>query len=230
MPTQIKNPAAMGLTGPSTMAERIYERLREMILRAEIAPGEKLLPTQLAQMFGVSPTPIREALRLLEQANLVEITPHRGAIVRSSLSAKQVDELYTVRLGLEQLAIRIISSAPPQDGWDHLQQAVEKYRRGVAKDDFEQALLWDMRFHSLIVQAASNRILEEMFGRLENQIQILRRLDRGLTRRQQSLQDHEIIMQALKRGNYAAAQAALEKHILIGREHVLEVLSKLEKS
>lgn len=220
----------VGLSGPNTIAGRIYERMREMILRAEIMPGEKLLPAQLAQTFGVSATPIREALRLLEQANLVEIMPHRGAIVRPTLTAKQVDDLYTVRLVMEQLAMRSASFSSSRREWGELEEAVENYGRAIAKDDFENALLWDLRFHRLLIQASGNQVLEEIFARLENQIQILRRLDRGMTRRQSSVKDHRLIVKALKRGDYDAAQAALERHILNGREHVLNVLGKLPGS
>jgi len=197
-----------------------------MILRVEIAPGEKLLPAQLSQMFGVSPTPVREAIRLLEQANLVEITPHKGAIVRPILSAKQVDDLYTMRLALEQLAIRLAMSISADDPWAGLEQAVENYGKALEEDDFESALTWDLQFHNLIAQASGNQILQEVFARLGVQIQILRRMDRGTTRRLQSHKDHETILKALKRRDSNSAMAALEKHIADGRKHVLEVLSQ----
>jgi DNA-binding GntR family transcriptional regulator len=227
---QPKGNATIGLEGPSTIAGRIYERVRDMILRAEISPGEKLLPRQLSEMFGVSSTPIREALRLLEQANLVEIIPHKGAIVRPILSAKQVDDLYTVRLALEQLAIRSVRSTLPDSQWEGLRQAVENYAEANEADDFEGALIWDMRFHSLLAQASDNEILQDIFAKLENQTQVLRRLDRGKTRRQQSLHDHRIILEALKRRDYDSAMAALEEHIMNGKKHVLDILSKLDQS
>ncbi len=178
-------------------------------------------------MFGVSPTPVREALRLLEQANLVEITPHKGAIVRPILSAKQVEDLYTVRLALEQLAVRLALAMPGTNHWDSLQQAVANYSAAIDKDDFESALTWDMRFHSLLVQASGNEILREMFSRLENQTQVLRRFDRGAIRRQQSSQDHQRILDAVKRSDYSAAAQALEEHIQTGRRHVLEIVNTL---
>jgi len=224
--TNAKANSTISLDGPSTISGRIYERLREMILRVEVAPGEKLLPAQLSQMFGVSPTPVREAIRLLEQANLVEITPHKGAIVRPILSVKQVDDLYTMRLALEQLAIRLAISISGDDPWAGLEQAVENYSKALDEDDFESALMWDMRFHSLIAQASGNQILQEMFARLEAQVQILRRMDRGGIRRLQSLKDHGLILQALKRRDYDGALTALEEHIVNGRKHVLEILSE----
>lgn len=225
----IKSTRLIGLQGPSTIAGRIYEQMRDMILRAEIPPGEKLPPAQLSQMFGVSPTPVREALRLLEQANLVDITPHRGAIVRPILSEKQVDDLYTVRLAMEQLAIRLAIPNTTSSHWDGLQQAAANYVAAVQQDDFESALMWDMRFHSMLIQASGNEILRDMFSKLENQIQVLRRLDRGLVRRQQSLKDHQIILEAVRRRDYSAAAQALEEHILRGRKHVLEIVNNLDR-
>lgn len=225
----LKSNTTIRLDGPSTIAERIYERLRDMILRAEIAPGEKLLPGQLSQMLGVSSTPVREALRLLEQANLVEITPRKGAIVRPIMSAKQVEDLYTVRLALEQLALRQVTATNPDRSWEDLQQTVENYARAVEQDDFETALAMDMRFHSLLIQASGNEILQDIFARLENQIQILRRMDRGAMRRQQSRKDHQMILRALKRKDYDSARAVLESHILTGKKHVVEVLNQLDQ-
>ncbi len=226
----LKGNATIGLDGPSTIAGRIYERVRDMILRAEIAPGEKLLPRQLSEMFGVSSTPIREALRLLEQENLVEIIPHKGAIVRPILSAKQVNDLYLVRLALEQLAVRLASAALPDNQWEDMQQAVDNYAKALKADDFEGALTWDMRFHSLIIQASGNETLQEIFARLENQTQILRRMDRGKTRRQQSRKEHQMILEALKRRDCDGAMAVLEGHIMSGKNHVLDILSKLDQS
>ena len=226
----LKSNAPMGLEGPSTIAGRIYERVRDMILGAEIAPGEKLLPRRLSEMFGVSSTPIREALLLLEQENLVEIIPHKGALVRPILSAKQVDDLYVVRLALEQLAIRLANSISPDNRWEGVQQAVENYAKTLKADDFEGALAWDMRFHSLIIQASGNEALQEIFAKLENQTQILRRMDRGKTRRQQSLKEHRMILEALKRHDCDGAMAVLEDHIMSGKNHVLDILSKLDQS
>jgi len=221
--------ANVGL-GPDTLPERIYERIREMILRAEIAPGEKLLPARLAEAFHVSVTPMREAFRLLEQENLVDIVPRKGAIVSPIMSKKQVEELYTVRLALEQLAVRLVVAHSTDSMWDALSQAAEEYGKAMKADDFEPALMWDMRFHSVIVHSSGNELLEQIFEKLSNQIQILRRMDRGQTRRLQSDKEHHLILQAFKSRDEKRALEVLENHITSGRRHVLEFLDRLHGS
>jgi DNA-binding GntR family transcriptional regulator len=225
---QVKGNPTVGLDSPTTITGILFERVRDMILRAEIAPGERLLPRELSIRFGVSSTPIREALRLLEQANLVQIVPHKGAVVRPILSVRQAEEIYTVRLALELLALKLYQSSEPKQQWESLRRATENYARAHEADDFEAALTWDMRFHNALVAASGNAVLQDVFARLENQIQVLRRLDRGQTRREQALRDHRTILESLTQGDFPSATAALEEHILNGKESVLANLSKLE--
>jgi DNA-binding GntR family transcriptional regulator len=209
----------------STLSERIYERVREMIIHAELKPGEKLTSGHLAQMFGVSSTPIREALRMLEQSCLVEIIPHRGAIVRPVLSAKQAQDIYTVRLALEQLAVRLIVARGDEVDWRELRQVAELYAVASEKGNFRDALQWDLEFHGALVRASGNQVLAETNSRLENQIQMVRSLDRGAPRWIQAIKDHQTIIDALLRQDVDAAIAALSNHITAGQRYVVGIVN-----
>src|SRR5580765_7999038 len=90
---------------PATLVEVAEHRLRDAILRGALQPGEKIVEEQLCADFGISRAPLREALRLLGQQGLVEHLPRRGVRV-TQLSARDIDELFTLRDALEQFAVR----------------------------------------------------------------------------------------------------------------------------
>src|SRR2546423_13163446 len=89
-----------------SLQEKVYDHLKQAILAGEIEPGERLLETRLAQSLGVSRIPVREAIRKLEREGLIVVFPRRG-VYASSLSPRDVDEVYAVRAVLEGLAARL---------------------------------------------------------------------------------------------------------------------------
>ncbi len=93
----------------SNLSHRIYEILKDQIINEELAPGERLLDDKLASSFGVSRTPVREALTRLTSEGLVEITPRSGIYVKK-LTRKDVEEIYKIRKVLEGLAAREATS------------------------------------------------------------------------------------------------------------------------
>jgi len=99
-------------TAYKTMQEIVYDTIREAIQIGRYAPGQRLIADELAQELGTSRMPVREALRRLEVAGLVSITPHRGAVV-SELSEQEIVEIYHIRAVLEGLAARLAASLLP---------------------------------------------------------------------------------------------------------------------
>src|SRR5919202_6686418 len=89
-----------------SLQEKVYDHLKQAILAGEIQPGERLLETRLAKSLGVSRIPVREAIRKLEREGLIVAFPRRG-VYASSLSPRDVDEVYAVRAVLEGLAARL---------------------------------------------------------------------------------------------------------------------------
>src|SRR5213592_3700218 len=107
----------MESTGPLTsvsLVELATARLRHEILSGTLEPGERLIEEQLTQRFGISRAPLREALRLLGQQGLVEHLPRRGVRV-AELSARDIDELFTLRDALEQFAVQCAAARPPDE-------------------------------------------------------------------------------------------------------------------
>src|SRR5215213_10163868 len=146
---------------PPTTARRVREEIQRAIITGALAPGERLTAEALAHRFGTSRTPIREALLSLEAEGLVEIEPHRGAIVRPFDAAGLV-ELYELRAVMEPYAAH---RAAERIGADALAALEENCRRaqalgGADAGAVQGQIALDEEFHRLVVAAAESPRLE----------------------------------------------------------------------
>ena len=114
-----------------SLADHAISQIRQAILEGELAPGEHLREEVLAEMLSVSRGPVREALTRLEQEALVIREPNRGVFV-CRLNLNDVDEVYSLRLALEKLAVRLAIETPCQAELDAMQQTVDRMRMKAA--------------------------------------------------------------------------------------------------
>lgn len=150
-------PAGETLAPPS-LVEMAVHRLRSEILSGALAPGERIVEGQLTQRFGTSRAPLREALRLLGEQGLVEHLPRRGVRV-TRLSARDIDELFTLRDALEQFAVRCALSGPTRLPLDGLRGAVEEMQRAAVEGDALQKAAAHRAFHLALVALAGHHHL-----------------------------------------------------------------------
>ncbi len=132
------------LPGPTAVI-LVHAQLRQLILAERLKPGEWLRQEDLASRLGVSRTPIREALRLLAEEGLVEMTPHRGARI-TPLSLEELEEIYAARLGLEGLVARYAATNMSNDVLDTLRHALPQLARLATSGDIESYLREDRQF------------------------------------------------------------------------------------
>jgi DNA-binding GntR family transcriptional regulator len=207
-----------------TNAERVFEDLRAAIEAGEYPPGERLRTEALAERFGTSRTPVREALMLLEGAGLVAIEPRRGAVVRSFDPADLVD-LYEVRAILEARAAQLAALRISPEALDQL-DAICAQAEGVA-DDPEVLISANETFHRIVVEAAGSPRL----------VQALRAVT-GIPRpfktvfwtdaseRARSLAAHREIAAGLRSGSAERAESAMRLHVLNARDFLIEVMDE----
>lgn len=207
----------------NTLAHRVYEVIKDRILSAELPPGTRLKDNELARTFGVSNTPIREAMRELERDGLIETIPYKGSFVKK-MSIAETREVYDVRMALEALAARLAVKRITESQLEEMEKAVQKYAIALERDDITVGLEADLAFHDLLVQASGNDTLLKIVRDLANRIQVLRQLDKGKMRRKQSLEDHKAILQALKGGEAEKAEVQVCRHIARGKENVIKLL------
>jgi DNA-binding GntR family transcriptional regulator len=153
----------MTSTAPQTRADWVDDRLREAILRGELAPGQKLTAAALAARWSVSPTPLREAFQRLAAEGLIELRPHRGARVASA-SPRDAEEVYELRLILEPRALRDSLEHADDLHRAEIKQAHSRYGEAMARagTDLVGALDAHRGFHAALLARCSNQRLLEL--------------------------------------------------------------------
>ncbi len=182
--------------GHRTLAEKAFEVLHEAILTGELQPGERLLIEDLAQALDMSPMPIREALRRLDSAGLVEHVPHRGARV-TELSVADLREIYTARLALEPLAIRIAAEGFTEEDASRARESLARHIDAYRRGDLREAWSTHTAFHFALYSAAGSRWLLRLITPLwessERYRLAIRPIERSLEERRA---EHERILNA----------------------------------
>lgn len=214
------------------LVDELAATIQARVLNGEIATGTRLRQESLATEFGVSRTPVREALRKLQAGGLVEVQPRRGALVRRP-SAREVREAYEVRAELEGLAASIAASRIRDAELRRLREAQELFRRSVAS-----LLAWRERrapheppraeahgewmaandaFHLAIQEAAGNRRLRRTLADLHQSFPrdltwiVLAENARLL---EENVAQHEAILAAIERSDPVESRRLMEEHIL----------------
>ncbi|MCL6335563.1 GntR family transcriptional regulator [Pectobacterium versatile] len=200
-----------------------FEILINAIEKGELLPGERLQETRLAQQFGLSRTPIREALHRLEALGLVEPGPQRGLMI-AQISYERLRQLFAVREGLERLAMELAVASASAEELELLQDMVE-----VEKTLTDSRKLHDHNrlFHRQIYRATHNPYLNEMLENLRIHLSLLRGTTYESTERtEEARREHQAIVEALGRRDKDAAQEAACQHIRNGYRARLSMLNQ----
>lgn len=146
------------------LRDRIVNAIRDAIVQGKLKPGEKIPEQELAVQLGVSRTPIREAIRILEQQGLVQTRPKNGTYI-AQVDREDARDGLLVRTVLEQLAARQAIERMDQDEWSELcgrlQDLLEGMGEAIRRDDPVAAVELDIEFHTMLIHAAGNRYLSE---------------------------------------------------------------------
>jgi DNA-binding GntR family transcriptional regulator len=207
-----------------SLPDVIYERLRREIATGQLQPGPlKLRP--LAERFGTSPIPVREALRRLEADRLVSFVGNR-AIQVNEVSAKELDEVFAIRAELETLALRLAVPAVTQpDRLAELERLMD--RMDEQADDPAEWRTTNEEFHKALYEPADSPRLLGLIHNLWIVVEpYLRMYVRSLPGLRESQKQHRAIVEHLVSGDVPAAQAILREHLEGTRLVVLEQMSR----
>ncbi|HOW69440.1 MAG TPA: GntR family transcriptional regulator [Phycisphaerae bacterium] len=207
--------------------DEAYAAIRRLIVSGEFPPGAQLKIDALARILGVSNSPIREALRRLENERWVQTIPYRGAFVRA-LDEVELVELYELREFIETSALR---KAMPRPAGAHLKalgEAQRRIRAALRGKDLAAYLAADTRFHRIIVEMAGNRRLSELFATLIEQGKcfMLGRTQRAIARYRDGRDQHAEMVEAIAGGDTAKALGLLQRHLRITLEQVRRLASR----
>ena len=191
---------------------RVAATLREEILNGTLAPGDRLSQEDIAERFGVSRQPVRDALRQLEGDGLITMVANAGAWV-SKLSESECYEAYQVRERLEPL---LLSQSIPNLKPAQIQRLTELVAEIEKTSDLEQFLRLDREFHLLSYAGAAPGMLREFVERIWNTTQHYRRAFAklsGFVTSEVTHMEHKLILDGIVRGDSPQAEKALEGHI-----------------
>src|SRR6056297_2756453 len=209
----------------SDLSIPVYERLKEMILNNELAPGEKLLQEKLATQLGVSRTPLLKALQMLEYDLLVESIPRRGMFVKK-ITARELIEIYDVREGIESVAVRLVIDNKTPEKIDVLEGIWQPFVNQISidEDNYQKA---DDKFHALLLEYSENKILKKTYS---NSLLHGRVMQMGLMRPpEETLEEHMALVEAIKKGDYKKADREIKKNIQKSKVLIEQNLSRTEQ-
>lgn len=212
------------------VSEKIFEELRRRILQRTYAPGQRLAIRDLSREFGTSITPVRDALQMLASQHLVEMSP-RGASRIAELTARDIRDLYQVRLMIEPVAAELATNALTTQELHELQQLVvevERRRRSTPSsvDSYLGALSLGEQFHRAIVRGARNQRLDAVFETLQVQLTLVRALYPVSPHSSpERMAEHRGILTALIERDAAAAAVAMSGHLEASRDDVIRRMS-----
>ena len=194
---------------------KIRDSLEQRIVEGELGNGKRLDETELSNFYGVSRTPVREALQRLAESGLAEHLPRRGTFVRSP-SLSQLVEMFEVMAELECMAIRLAARRATSNDIDALEKDNETCRAAVAANDTKKYYEINARLHGRIYQMSGNSFLANEARRLHDRLRPFRRLQlRVRGRMEESMAEHDIILAALRDGDADRAMETMKKHITI---------------
>jgi DNA-binding GntR family transcriptional regulator len=210
-----------------TKADQIHQRIRQEILKGDIPPGGKLVISQLAERFRTSIIPVREALSRLEAEGLTTVVPHTGARARE-IDLSTLREIYPLRGVLEGYAVRLAAVRLSEEDFQNLKMAIQQMDDAVEKKDFALMGELNTEFHMIIYRASGNRTLVNLIDDFLQKTFLARLVFRfNPFRARESNREHRRIVDALEKGNAAAA----ERLIIRQSEKTLQLLNRhLESS
>ena len=208
-------------------ASHIAQTLQTEIFEGAFANGEKLNEAALAQRFGVSRTPIREALKILALSGMVEQVPNRGVFVQQP-GPMELLNMFEVMSELEAICGRLAARRISDDALSQLREVSDQCRRARKEKDPDRYYLHNETFHQIIYQQSGNAFLEQETRKLQQRLQPFRRIQlRYRGRLTQSLNEHAVIVQALADGDAERAESALRDHVAVQGEKFRRLMASL---
>ena len=191
----------------------VFNTLREAILKGELKPGERLMELQLAAKLGVSRTPIREAIRMLEQEGLAVTIPRKGAEV-AKMTEKDMEDVLQIREALDELAAKIACEQISEEQLEELVATMHEFEESTKTDNVKKIAEADVKFHDIIYQSTGNPKLVNMLNNLREQmyryrVEYLKDENNYPT----LMKEHKDIVEGLVRKNKTQVTETMHQHV-----------------
>ena len=202
----------------------VFQTLRSAILRGDLKPGERLMELQLASKLGVSRTPIREAIRMLEQEGLAITIPRRGAEV-AKMTEKDMGDTLQIRRALEELAVVLVCDKITEEDVAELRAAMKHFEEMTKQDNVVDLAKADVALHETVYRIADNPKLVQLLGDIREQMSRYRAeylKDRSIY--PILFQEHRDMVDALEKRNKDLVVKITMKHLYNQEEGMKRII------
>ena len=223
--------SVVSMIRPITLREQVVEEIRRAIYEGRLRPGDFIREQALTQQLGVSRTPVREALIVLERDGLVVSSPNRGVSVRE-FSEQDIREVFAMRAALENLAAEAIITKLTAKDYEHLESLIEAQAFALKQGDLDRLGVLDQRFHEYLVSRAGNHHLTETWKAFAVQyIAVLNYRQYAYPNfdRHVMLEDHHELVEALRSGDGEHVKAVNRRFIDRVSQQCIEGVQALKR-
>ena len=213
----------LNMPGP-VLHGQVAQRLRQMLVEGQIAPGAKLNERELCEQLRVSRTPLREAIKTLAAEGLVELLPNRGAIA-VALDEAAISHTFEVMAGLEGLSGELAVLRITESEFNEIEALHYEMKAAYTRRDLSNYYRLNLAIHRAINASAKNPVLAATYDQVNARLQALRfRSNQDGEKWSRAMQEHDRMVDALRRRDGAALRAELVAHLGHKRDVVMELL------
>lgn len=197
----------------TTKSEAIYAALKKAIFEGRYKPQDRIAISDIAKEFGISLSPVRDAIKRLEAESLIKFKPHTGGVV-THLQMEDVEKIYPIRMAIEGLAVRLAAQKINSETIADLEKQVQEMEDSLNQKKYEDLYKQNEKFHVTICSACENEYLDKIFSILLNFYYIIPRIFTLMPSiAEQALQGHKEILDALKKRDGAEAERIIIQHM-----------------
>ena len=213
-----------------SLGQSVYGNLKQAIVKGELAPGSRLIESRLAEVMGISRTPVREAIHKLEREGLLYRNPTGGFFV-SGLTRSDVEETFGIRGVLESYAARLAAIHHQEEELRPLEQKIEEYQLCLDRGEIGALPGINTEFHDLLYDLSRSPRLVKMINDLRDQISRFRKVILKMEEMARvSNEDHRLMLRFIRRRDAEGVERLVREHILRGQEIVIREFDIKEHS
>lgn len=210
-----------------TIADKIFENLKDKILSGFHRPGQKLSEVEIGKLLGTSRSPVREALQRLDKEGLVNLVPRKGAVI-CVMESEEIKDYFELREALEVLAARLSAERAEPCYLKEMQGILEKAKDALQCNQYS-TYPWDSDFHKQLFRMAKNPKLEEVGVNLCLKLQLIRyHLGSQRGRARIAMKEHEEILNAIMKKDPSGAEKAIKHHLRNSKKNLILVMKNSE--
>jgi DNA-binding GntR family transcriptional regulator len=209
--------------------EIVFEGLRNAIIKGIIPVGERINESVYAEKMNISRTPVREALRRIQEEGLVEYVPHYGVVVKK-ITIEDAVEIYQIRKALDILATQNAMKIMTEEQFDEMKALLEKSDAADARGDYKEVIELSRQFNDMIYEFCRMPRLDVIVKRLRQYVMRFR--DISLTennRRRKALDEHWLLYQNMRKKNYEQVAIITSEHLDYSEKFILKEMRRIEE-